>query len=62
MMFVLQQKARKCSCLARQVFPGLVPLDRVILSATMHPRLWRLALHWGGSACKAAAAEIAVKG
>ena len=42
-------------------FAGLVPLDQVILPATVHPRLWRLALHLGGSICIAVAAESPVK-
>ncbi len=59
---LLQQKARKYSCQARQVFVGLVPLDLATLPATVHSRLWRLALHLGGRVCIAIAAESPVRG
>ncbi len=43
-------------------FAGLVPLDQVTLLAIVHPRLWRLALHLGGSVCIAVVVKSLVRG
>ncbi len=61
MRLCLRQKARKCSCLARQVFAGFDPMDVATLLATVHPRCMRLVWQLAGSNSNAAATEILVQ-